>query len=128
MGRFPEPEFTSPDNLAKRILAGAIVDLLVKAPNEPLIDILRERAETIASEFDQAIVNLDNFSDVEPAEAKTVRERLHYLRGEFLTLHKRHIDAINAAKPRDAHEISERNLRTFRRSNRGYQLTNWTNW
>lgn len=103
--RFPGCTFNSPDNLAKCILGGAILDLLVKASNEPFIELLRERADTITSGFDQVIVILDKSSGIEPTEANTAREHLRSLRSEFLTLQKKHVDAVTAGNPILAHEI-----------------------
>jgi hypothetical protein len=103
--RFPGCTFNSLDNLAKCILGGAILDLLVKADAEPFVALLGERAETITSAFDQVIVILDKSSEIEPTKAKTAKERLQSLRSEFLTLHKKHVDAVTAGKRILAHDI-----------------------
>jgi hypothetical protein len=64
--RFPGCTFNSLDNLAKCILDGAILDLLVKADAEPFVALLGERAETITSAIDQVIVILEACGGTEP--------------------------------------------------------------
>jgi hypothetical protein len=105
--RFPGCTFTCPDNLTKSILATAVLDLLAQADDQSLFDLFNQNAERIVSTFDQVIETLDKSSSIKPEEAKSTIEHLQCLRGEFVKLQKKHMDALIARKHALAHDLAE---------------------
>jgi hypothetical protein len=106
-GRFPGCTFTGVDNLAKSIVATAILDLLARADNQSLYELYNQNAERIVSTFDQVLGVLGGSSRVKPDEAKSAAERLQALHAEFITLHMKHMDAVIARKHMLAHDLTE---------------------
>jgi hypothetical protein len=105
--RYPGCTFTSPDNLAKAILATAILDLLAHADDQSLYDLFNQNAERIVSTFDHAIEALERSAWVNPDQAKVTGQRLELLRREFGRLQKQHIEALISRKHALAHDLAE---------------------
>jgi pimeloyl-ACP methyl ester carboxylesterase len=69
------------------------------------IDVLRQRADTFIFALDEVMATLDKSNDIQPEDAKKTELNLQRIRGDFVELQKKHIDAVNAGDALLTHEL-----------------------